>query len=91
MFPAPRKTLEHLTASRALKFCLVLKTALLCSKTVLSTLKHCLLPYLTNDRKVKLQQVLEPFFRNTSNINEMMLKAVATKQEINRHLFNVST
>ena len=41
-----RKTLEHSTASRALKFFCVLETTLSCSKTVLSTLNHCLLPYL---------------------------------------------
>ena len=43
LFPALRKTLEHSTASRALKFFSVLDTTLSCSKTVLSTLNHCLL------------------------------------------------
>ena len=42
LFPALRKTLEYSTASRALKFFCVLETILLCSKTVLSTLNHCL-------------------------------------------------
>ena len=45
LFPALRKTLEHSTASRALKFFWVLETTLSCSKTVLSTLNHCLLRY----------------------------------------------
>ena len=45
MFPALRKTLEHSTTSRALNFFGVLETTLLCSKTVLSTPSHCLLPY----------------------------------------------
>ena len=46
LFPALRKkTLEHSTASRALKFFCVLKTSLSCSKTVLSTLNHCFLRY----------------------------------------------
>ena len=43
LFPALRKTLEHSTASRALKFFCVLETTLSYSKTVLSTLNHCLL------------------------------------------------
>ena len=43
LFPALRKTLEHSTASRALKFFCVLETTLSCSKTVLSTLNHRLL------------------------------------------------
>ena len=43
LFPALSKTLEHSTASRALKFFCMLETTLLCSKTVLSTLNHCLL------------------------------------------------
>ena len=43
LFPALRKTLEHSTASRALKFFCVLETTLSCSKTVLSTLNYCLL------------------------------------------------
>ena len=47
LFPALRKTLEHSTASRALKFFCLLETTLSCSKTVLSTLKHCLLRYYT--------------------------------------------
>ena len=45
LFPALRKTLEHSTASRALKFFCVLETTLPCSKTVLSMLNHCLLRY----------------------------------------------
>ena len=43
LFPALRKTLEYSTGSRALKFFYVLETTLSCSKTVLSTLNHCLL------------------------------------------------
>ena len=43
LFPALRKTLEHSTASRALKFFCMLETTLSCSKTVLSTLNPCLL------------------------------------------------
>ena len=46
LFPALRKTLEHSIASRAVKFFCMLETTLLCSKTVLSTLNHCLLCYL---------------------------------------------
>ena len=45
-FPAFRKTLEHSTASRALRFFCVLETNLSYSKTVLSTLNPCLLPYI---------------------------------------------
>ena len=37
LFPALRKTLEHSTASRALKFFCVLETTLSSLKTVLST------------------------------------------------------
>ena len=43
LFPALRKMLEHSTAYRALKFFGVLEATLSCSKTVLSTLNHCLL------------------------------------------------
>ena len=43
LFPALRKTLEQSTASRALKFVWVLETTVSCSKTVMSTLNHCLL------------------------------------------------
>ena len=44
-FPTLRKTLEHWTECRALKFMCVLETTLFCSKTVLSTVNHCLLLY----------------------------------------------
>ena len=47
LLPALRKTIEHSTAPRALKFFCVLETTLECSKTVLSTLNHCLLHYVT--------------------------------------------
>ena len=43
LFPALRKTLEHEMQSSALKFFCVLETTLSYSKTVLSTLNHCLL------------------------------------------------
>ena len=45
LFPALRKTSEDSTVSHALKCFCVLETTLPCSKTVLSTLNHCLLPY----------------------------------------------
>ena len=58
LFPALRKTLEHSTGSRALKFFCMLETTLSCSKTVLSTLNHCLLHKLLDRLTVSYNNTL---------------------------------
>ena len=69
LLPALRKTLEHSTASRALKFFCVQETTLSCSNTVLSTLNHCLLRYLMVKRlyfKVFARVISQFSFINSS-------------------------